>query len=119
MDGISHDEAAQALRRELAEARAELAAARRQQAASAEVLRIVSRSSADAAPVFDAILDACLRLFSPYGAAIYLVDGEMGEGRGAARLCGRRLGHGRDAARGQLHGPGDRRTAPGAYRRSR
>ena len=66
----------EALRRELAEAR-------RQQAAAAEVLRIVSRSAADAAPVFDAVLDACLRLFSPYGAAIYLVDGDTV--KGAAR----------------------------------
>ena len=72
------------LRLEVAEARAELDAARREQSAAADVLRIVSRPAADAAPVFDAILEACLRLFGPYGAAIYLVDGDMV--KGAARL---------------------------------
>ena len=60
--------------------RRDLAAARRERAASAAVLRIVGRCGADAAPVFDAILEACLSLYSPYGAAIYLVDGAFVKG---------------------------------------
>ena len=87
----------EALRHELAEALAELAAtaaAKAQlsddlqeslarQRATADLFKIVSQSVADVAPVFDAILDSCLSLFSPYGAAIYLVEGEMV--RGVAR----------------------------------
>ncbi|MDE3175589.1 MAG: GAF domain-containing protein [Pseudomonadota bacterium] len=79
-DGVTSASEIETLRRELAEARTELTAARREQAAAADVLRIVSRSGADAAPVFDAILEACQRLFGPYGAAIYLVDGDMAKG---------------------------------------
>ena len=73
----------EALRRGLSEARAELDAARREQAAAADVLRIVSLLTAEAVPVFDFILKACLRLFAPYGAAIYLVEGDIV--KGAAR----------------------------------
>jgi GAF domain-containing protein len=53
------------------------------QTASADVLRIISRSVAHAAPVFDTILESCQRLFNPYDAAVYLVEGDRV--RGVAR----------------------------------
>jgi two-component system NtrC family sensor kinase len=54
-----------------------------QQIATADVLRIISRSVAHAAPVFDTILESCQRLFNPYDAAVYLVEGDRV--RGVAR----------------------------------
>ena len=48
-----------------------------QQTASAEVLQVISSSVADTAPVFNAILDSCARLFSTQGQFITLV-GEDG-----------------------------------------
>ena len=53
------------------------------QAATADILRIISRSVAHAAPVFDTILESCQRLFNPYDAAVYLVEGDRV--RGVAR----------------------------------
>jgi GAF domain-containing protein len=53
------------------------------QTATADVLRIISRSVAHAAPVFDTILESCERLFNPYDAAVYLVEGDRV--RGVAR----------------------------------
>ncbi len=50
------------------------------QTATADVLKIISRSIDDAAPVFETILEACQRLFDPYGAAIYLVEGDIAKG---------------------------------------
>jgi hypothetical protein len=47
------------------------------QTATADVLKIISRSVSHAEPVFDTILESCQRLFDPYDAAIYLVDGEL------------------------------------------
>ena len=44
-----------------------------QQTASAEVLRVISESVADAAPVFDTILDSCARIFNVEGSFIALV----------------------------------------------
>jgi transcriptional regulator with GAF, ATPase, and Fis domain len=48
------------------------------QTATAEVLRVISRSVSDTAPVFDKILDSCQRLFSSDELGIFLVtdDGE-------------------------------------------
>ncbi|MBR1087287.1 GAF domain-containing protein [Bradyrhizobium manausense] len=54
-----------------------------QQTATADVLRIISRSVAHAAPVFDTILESCQRLFKPYDTAVYLVEGDSV--RGVAR----------------------------------
>jgi GAF domain-containing protein len=54
-----------------------------QQTATADVLRIISRSVAHAAPVFETILESCQRLFNPYDAAVYLVEGDRV--RGVAR----------------------------------
>jgi two-component system NtrC family sensor kinase len=53
------------------------------QTATADVLRIISRSVAHAAPVFDTILESCERLFNPYDAAVYLVEADRV--RGVAR----------------------------------
>ena len=53
------------------------------QTATADILRIISRSVAHAAPVFDTILESCQRLFNPYDAAVYLVEGD--KVRGVAR----------------------------------
>ena len=62
----------------LAEREAELVEARRQQAATAEILRVISRSKTDAAPVFETILDACQRLFGSDEIGVYTIgDDEM------------------------------------------
>ena len=62
----------------LAEREAELAEARRQQAATADILRVISRSPADAGPVFEAILEACQRLFGSDEIGVYTIgDDDM------------------------------------------
>ena len=45
-----------------------------QQTATAEVLQVISSSVADAAPVFDKILDSCRHLFASEQLGIFLVD---------------------------------------------
>jgi signal transduction histidine kinase/ActR/RegA family two-component response regulator len=66
------------------------------QTATAEVLRVISRSVSDTAPVFDKILDSCQRLFSSDELGIFLVtdDGEhvcTGQWRGSAMDALRRV----------------------------
>jgi hypothetical protein len=48
-----------------------------QQTATAEILRIISRSHTDIQPVFDAIADNAVKLFRPWSAAVYRFDGEF------------------------------------------
>ena len=48
-----------------------------QQTASAEVLKVISSSVADTAPVFEKILESCLRLFTTDQAGLYLVRDDI------------------------------------------
>ncbi len=50
------------------------------QTATANVLKVISRSVSDAAPVFETILESCQRLFGLEAVAIYLVDGDTVRG---------------------------------------
>ena len=48
-----------------------------QQTATAEVLRVISSSVADTAPVFEKILESCLRLFTTDQAGVFLMRDDM------------------------------------------
>ncbi len=50
------------------------------QTATANVLKVISRSVSDAAPVFETILESCQRLFGLEAVAVYLVEGDMVKG---------------------------------------
>jgi GAF domain-containing protein/signal transduction histidine kinase len=63
--------------RALAKIRAELAEARAQQTATAEILEIINRSSGDPAPVFDAILKRAMRLCDAAFGGLLVPDGEF------------------------------------------
>ena len=60
----------------LAERDAELAEARSRQAATAEILRVISQSPADPQPVFESIVAAAARLLGCAMAAVLLRDGD-------------------------------------------
>ena len=80
-----------------------------QQTATADVLKVISRSVARPAPVFDTISNRCERLFGPCVAAVHLVEGDrVGAPRTAASRA-RRLGSRFAAARAKL---GRRRRSP-------
>ena len=65
------------LRRQLADSQRELAEARQQQAATSDVLRLMSSSPADIQPVFDAIAESASRLCAAYDVVIRRVDGDV------------------------------------------
>ena len=46
-------------------------------AATAEILRLISSSPADAQPVFEAIADSAMRLFRAWSALVFRCDGEL------------------------------------------
>ena len=50
------------------------------QTATANVLKVISQSVSDAAPVFEIILDSCQRLFGLEAVAVYLVEGDVVRG---------------------------------------
>ena len=50
------------------------------QTATSNVLKVISQSVSDAAPVFETILDSCQRLFGLEQVAVYLVEGDMVRG---------------------------------------
>ena len=50
------------------------------QTATANVLKVISRSVSDATPVFETILESCQRLFGLEAVAVYLVEGDMVRG---------------------------------------
>ena len=62
--------------RELAEQERELAEARRQQAATAEVLRVISRSPRDLNAVFDALMSSAILLIGAKNGTIFLRQGD-------------------------------------------
>jgi HAMP domain-containing protein len=64
------------LERKVEQRTSELTEALEQQTATAEVLRVISSSVADAAPVFEKITQSCLRLFPGTRAAINLLGAD-------------------------------------------
>jgi len=85
---------AEALRRARAEAtaaRKEAAGLRKQLAASAQVLKVISESPADVQPVLDAIVRSGQRLFGAEHTAIVLTKGDHIELRASAGLDGAKL----------------------------
>jgi GAF domain-containing protein len=66
-------------RRELAEAQKDLTEAREQQAATSEILRVISSSPTNVQPVFDAIAANALRLCGAKWSVVVRYDGELME----------------------------------------
>ena len=66
----------QELAKELSQARGELAEAREQQAATAEILRVISSSPMDLRRAFADIAESAARICDAYDAAIHRVDGD-------------------------------------------
>jgi GAF domain-containing protein len=67
----------QAKNQALAEAHAQVTEALEQQTATAEILRVISRSQTDVQPVFDTIVRNAARLCHAANAAVFLTDGRM------------------------------------------
>src|SRR5215475_3077995 len=71
------DDRVRDLEKELAEALRDKVEAQEQQAATAEILRVISASPADAAPVFDAIAVTALRLCDAESVVVMRYDGTL------------------------------------------
>jgi hypothetical protein len=69
------DQSVEELRRKLAEAQAERDDAHRREAATAEVLRIISKCTTDVQPVFDAIVVSSKSLLGAHSAAVNIIAG--------------------------------------------
>ena len=54
-----------------------LAEAVKREAATSEILRVISTSPTDVQPVFDAIVQSAVRLCNADNAAVFLTDGQM------------------------------------------
>jgi len=67
----------QAKNQALLEAHAQVTEALEQQTATAEILRVISRSQTDVQPVFDTIVRSALRLCNGATSAVFRVDGGM------------------------------------------
>jgi signal transduction histidine kinase/putative methionine-R-sulfoxide reductase with GAF domain len=76
-DLASAERRIQELTKELSRARGELAEAQDQQAATVEILRVISSSPTDLQPVFAVIAGSAARLCDAYDAVIRQVDGEV------------------------------------------
>ena len=74
-DHASAERRIQELTKELSQARGELAEAREQQAATAEILRVISSSPMDLRRAFADIAESAARICDAYDAAIHRVDG--------------------------------------------
>jgi GAF domain-containing protein len=59
----------------LTAAHAQVSETLEQQTATAEILRVISRSQADARPVFEAIAENAMRLFRAWAVQVYRLDG--------------------------------------------
>jgi two-component system, NtrC family, sensor kinase len=66
-----------ALREEVARLKARLAEASEREAATSEILRIISRSPSDVQPVFDTIVGSAVTLCGAILGAIYRRDGGL------------------------------------------
>jgi signal transduction histidine kinase/HAMP domain-containing protein len=65
------------LERKVEERTAELQQTLDQQTATAEILKVISNSTTDVQPVFDAIVDSAARLFQPCDAVIVMREGDF------------------------------------------
>jgi GAF domain-containing protein len=61
----------------LTKAHAQVSEALERQTATAEILRVISRSQTDVQPVFETIADNAVQLFRPWSTAVYRFDGEF------------------------------------------